>query len=52
MDALKPTSISPRELYHAIGTAATPLHFWANNDAKKLAEGLKAALAHINIAKS
>jgi hypothetical protein len=28
------------------------LHFWANDDAKKLAEGLKAALAHVNVAKS
>jgi hypothetical protein len=28
------------------------LHFWANDDARKLAEGLKAALAQINIAKS
>jgi len=28
------------------------MHFWANDDAKKLAEGLKAALAKINIAKS
>jgi hypothetical protein len=28
------------------------MHFWANDDAKKLAEGLKAALARINIAKS
>src|SRR5690349_3454408 len=28
------------------------MHFWANDDANKLAEGLKAALAHINIAKS
>ena len=28
------------------------MHFWANEDAKKLAEGLKAALAQINIAKS
>src|SRR6266850_680390 len=27
------------------------MHFWANDDAKKLAEGLKAALAQINIAK-
>jgi hypothetical protein len=27
-------------------------HFWANDDARKLAEGLKAALAQINIAKS
>ena len=27
-------------------------HFWASDDAKKLAEGLKAALAQINIAKS
>jgi len=27
-------------------------HFWANDDARKLAEGLKAALAHVNIAKS
>ena len=28
------------------------MHFWANDDAKKLAEGLKAALAQINTAKS
>jgi Domain of Unknown Function (DUF1259) len=28
------------------------MHFWANDDAKKLADGLKAALAHINVAKS
>ena len=28
------------------------MHFWANDDAKRLAEGLKAALAQINIAKS
>ena len=28
------------------------MHFWANDDARKLAEGLKAALAQINIAKS
>src|SRR5262249_7978497 len=28
------------------------MHFWVNDDAKKLAEGLKAALAQINIAKS
>ena len=28
------------------------MHFWANDDAKKLAEGLKAALAQMNIAKS
>jgi len=28
------------------------MHFWANDDAKKLADGLKAALAHVNIAKS
>jgi hypothetical protein len=28
------------------------MHFWANDDAKKLAQGLKAALSHINIAKS
>ena len=27
------------------------MHFWANDDAKKLAEGLKAALAQINIVK-
>jgi hypothetical protein len=26
--------------------------FWANDDAKKLGQGLKAALSHINIAKS
>ena len=28
------------------------MHFWANDDARKLAEGLKAALAQVNIAKS
>src|SRR5882757_1477326 len=28
------------------------MHFWANDDARKLTEGLKAALAQINIAKS
>jgi hypothetical protein len=28
------------------------MHFWANDDAKKLAQGLKAALEHINVAKS
>ena len=28
------------------------MHFWANDDAKKLAEGLKAALSQINVAKS
>jgi uncharacterized protein DUF1259 len=28
------------------------MHFWANDDARKLAEGLKAALAQINIMKS
>jgi len=28
------------------------MHFWANDDAKKLAEGLKAALAQINIVRS
>src|SRR5437016_3047912 len=28
------------------------MHFWANDDARKLVEGLKAALAQINIAKS
>ena len=28
------------------------LHFWANDDAKKLAQGLRAALDHINVAKS
>jgi hypothetical protein len=28
------------------------MHFWANDDAMKLASGLKAALSHINIARS
>jgi hypothetical protein len=28
------------------------MHFWANDDAKKLAQGLKEALAKVNIAKS
>ena len=28
------------------------MHFWANDDAKKLAEGLKAVLGLVNVAKS
>ena len=28
------------------------VHFWANDDAKKLAQGLKTALDRINVAKS
>ena len=28
------------------------MHFWANDDAQQLANGLKAALAKVNIAKS
>ena len=28
------------------------MHFWGNDDAKKLADGLRAALVHVNIAKS
>lgn len=28
------------------------MHFWAHDDAKRLAQGLKAALAHVNLAKS
>ena len=28
------------------------LHFWAHDDAKKLARGLKAALEHVNLAKT
>jgi len=28
------------------------MHFWANDDAKKLADGLRAALVHVNIVKS
>jgi hypothetical protein len=28
------------------------MHFWANDDAKKLATGLKAALSHIAIARN
>ena len=27
------------------------MHFWANDDAVKLVEGLKAALAQVNVAK-
>jgi len=27
------------------------MHFWANDDAKKLSAGLKAALSHVNLAK-
>jgi hypothetical protein len=25
------------------------VHFWANDDARKLAQGLKAPLAHVNV---
>jgi hypothetical protein len=28
------------------------MHFWANDDAKKLAQGLRAALDHVKAAKS
>jgi hypothetical protein len=28
------------------------VHFWANDDAKKLAQGLRATLDHISVAKS
>jgi hypothetical protein len=28
------------------------VHIWANDDAKKLAQGLRAALGHVNVAKS
>jgi hypothetical protein len=28
------------------------MHFWANDDAQKLAKGLKAALTKVNLAKS
>ena len=27
------------------------VHFWANDDAGKLAQGLKTALSHVNLAK-
>jgi hypothetical protein len=49
------TFLSVRNLDFSIGERQPRLfflHFWANDDAKKLAQGLRAALDHINIAKS
>jgi len=55
MNALRDHGIEVTALHNHMLDDAPRLffmHFWANDDAKKLAEGLKAALAQINIAKS
>ena len=55
MKALRENGIEITALHnHMLGDEPRHffMHFWANDDARKLAEGLKAALAQINIAKS
>jgi hypothetical protein len=54
MKALRDNGIEVTALHnHMLGDAPRLffMHFWANDDAKKLAAGLKAALSHIAIAK-
>jgi hypothetical protein len=55
MQALRDNGIEVTALHnHMVGEQPRLyfMHFWAHDDALKLAAGLKAALAHINIAKS
>jgi hypothetical protein len=55
MTALRDNGIEVTALHnHMLGDEPRLffMHFWANDDAKKLATGLKAALSHIAIAKS
>jgi len=54
MQALKANGIEVTALHNHMLNDEPRLffmHFWANDDAKKLAQGLKAALSHINIKK-
>jgi hypothetical protein len=54
MQALKANGIEVTALHNHMLNDEPRLffmHFWANDDAKKLAQGLKAALSHIAIAK-
>jgi hypothetical protein len=55
MKALRDSGIEVTALHnHMLGDEPRMffMHFWANDDAKKLATGLKAALSHIAIARS
>jgi hypothetical protein len=55
MKALRDNGIEVTALHqHMLGDEPRLffMHFWANDDAKKLATGLKAALAHVSIAKN
>ena len=55
MKALRVSGIEVTALHnHMLGDEPRMffMHFWANDDAKKLATGLKAALSHIAIARS
>src|SRR5215211_6142396 len=54
MKALRENGIEVTALHnHMVGEQPRLffMHFWANDDAKKLATGLKAALSHVNLAK-
>jgi hypothetical protein len=54
MQALKSNGIEVTALHNHMLNDEPRLffmHFWANDEAKKLAQGLKAALAHISLAK-
>ena len=53
MKALRENGIEVTALHnHMVGEQPRLyfMHFWAHDDALKLAAGLKAALAHINVA--
>src|SRR5947208_9099263 len=55
MKALRDAGIEVTALHnHMLGDEPRLffMHFWANDDAKKLATGLKAALSHVAVAKS
>jgi hypothetical protein len=55
LKALRESGIEVTAIYnHMTDVQPRPffVHFWANDDAKKLAQGLRAALGHVNVAKS
>ena len=55
MKALRENGIEVTALHnHMVGEQPRLyfMHFWAHDDALKLAAGLKAALSHVNLAKS
>ena len=54
MKALRENGIEVTALHnHMVGEQPRLyfMHFWAHDDALKLAAGLKAALSHVNLAK-